>query len=224
MSRFTRPGYAAARQFYRDPAVAADYDFHRLGSRTRRARHAREWRTIVAALERTAGVRSLLDLPCGTGRFTGPLAERGYVVSGADISAEMIRRATAKPAPAGGVAGFVQADAEALPFCDASVDCVMSMRFMLHLDAPARVRVLRELARVSRRWLIVDYRHRYSLRYARWRLLSWLGVVDTPSPHVTRRQLEQELGAGGWAVREVLPVTRLFSDKWIVIGESRPVS
>jgi 2-polyprenyl-3-methyl-5-hydroxy-6-metoxy-1,4-benzoquinol methylase len=40
-----------------------------------------------------SGDRSLLDIGCGTGRFTIPLAERGMDVVGIDYSSEMIRLA-----------------------------------------------------------------------------------------------------------------------------------
>jgi SAM-dependent methyltransferase len=219
----SRPGragdYAFKKQFYRDGAVALDYDFHRFGTGRRARRNARKWRTILAALERTSRVETILDLPCGTGRFTGHLAERGYQVVGSDISIEMMRLARDKTAAAAGVRGYLQADAEALPFRADSVDCVLCIRFLFHVDPATRVRMLREMSRVSRRWLIVDYRHRYSGRYVLWRLRKALGLTKTELPRVSRKQMEQEFRDAGLAVAEVVPVVRFFSDKWIVVGE-----
>jgi SAM-dependent methyltransferase len=214
--------YSYKKQFYRSSDVAEDYDRHRFSTPRRQARNLRKWRTIVAALERTSGVSSILDLPCGTGRFTGDLADLGYRIIGSDISYEMMRVAKKKMGSREGITGFVQADAERLPLPDSSVDCVLSIRFMFHVDSATRVRILREMGRISRRWIIVDYRHRYSLRYARWKLKRILGLTRKPFDRVSRAQLEQELSDAGIAIRAVLPVTRIFSDKWIVVGE--PVS
>src|SRR5262249_51990165 len=45
-------------------------------------------------------VRSVLDLGCGTGGHSGPLAERGYEVTGVDRSPHMLERARVRTAAA----------------------------------------------------------------------------------------------------------------------------
>ncbi len=52
----------------------------------------------------------LLELGCGTGRLTVPLAARGHAVTGLDYSAAMLRLARVKAEAAGAKADFVQAD------------------------------------------------------------------------------------------------------------------
>jgi ubiquinone/menaquinone biosynthesis C-methylase UbiE len=222
VSRLDRSAdYRQAKEFYRDEAVARDYDFHRLGSRERRRRDAREWKTILRAMEHTEGVHTTLDVPCGTGRLTGRLAAQGYRVVGSDLSLEMMGVARSKTEPDGDATSFVQADAEALPFRDGALDCVISIRFLFHADPGSRLRILRELKRVSRRWLVLDYRHRYSVRFLVWRIRRALGLTNELLERVTRAGMEEELRDAGVAVRKVLPVARIFSDKWIVIGEKK---
>ena len=68
--------YAYKKDFYRDPAVAADYDQHRFTTPRRKRRNVRKWRAIQRALDEAGDVRSVLDLPCGTGRFTGVSLDR----------------------------------------------------------------------------------------------------------------------------------------------------
>jgi hypothetical protein len=46
-----------------------------------------------------------------------------------------------------------------------------------------------------------------------------LGLTKTELSRVSRDQLEQEFREAGWTIREVIPVARFFSDKWIVVGE-----
>jgi len=214
-----RDGYAYKREFYRDAGVAADYDRHRFTTPARLRRNARKWRAIELVLQATDGVRSILDVPCGTGRFTGALADRGLLVVGSDVSIEMMRIGAEKTSGHENVAGHVQADAEHLPLRAGAVDCVMSIRFLFHCDAATRVRILREMQRVSRRWLIVDYRHRYSYRWVKWRVLRALGLTRAPLERVTTAQLHAEFAGAGLTVRRIVAVNRVFSDKWVVLGE-----
>jgi ubiquinone/menaquinone biosynthesis C-methylase UbiE len=211
--------YEDARRFYQSAEVAADYDRHRLGSPGRRQRNRRKWAAIARALGRTQGVSEVLDLPCGTARFTGALADQGLRVVGADISIPMMRVAAEGTRGRSGVLGHVQADAEALPFRDGAFDCIVCIRFMMHVEAPVRARMLAEWSRVSRRWLIVDYRHRYSLRWLCWRVAQALGLTRRVLRRLTRSQVQRELAAAGFRLVAIEPVTRGFSDKWVVVGE-----
>ncbi|HEV2513867.1 MAG TPA: class I SAM-dependent methyltransferase [Devosia sp.] len=54
--------------------------------------------------------RRVLDLACGSGRFTVPLAESGALVVGGDLSETMLARARAATADRGVSADFVQLD------------------------------------------------------------------------------------------------------------------
>jgi ubiquinone/menaquinone biosynthesis C-methylase UbiE len=216
-----RADYREKKRFYQDPEVAGDYDFHRFGSTERVRRNARKWKAISRALARATGIRSVLDLPCGTGRFTGRLADAGYDVVGADISSAMMREARLRFESRRGIHGYVRADAEHLPLADGSVDCVMSIRFLHHIDPPTRVVILRELARVSRRWLVLDFRHKASYRYLISRLRARLGFPSRrPTPQVSKREMDAELAAAGVRAVAMFPVARFFSDKCIVLGET----
>src|SRR3954447_22417529 len=151
-SRPREDGYDYKREFYRSSQVAEDYDFHRFSTPERQKRNARKWAAIRAALREATGVRTILDLPCGTGRFTGALAREGFEVVGSDISLEMLHKAAAVEVgnKAGGetpIRGYVQANAEHLPLRNDSLDCVVSIRFMMHVDPVTRVRMLREFHR-----------------------------------------------------------------------------
>ena len=90
-------GYAYKKQFYQSSDVAADYDEHRFRTPKRQRRNARKWNAIQKALALTNGVKTIVDLPCGTGRFTGNLARAGYEVVGSDISVEMMQQAAKLP-------------------------------------------------------------------------------------------------------------------------------
>ena len=212
-------GYAYKKQFYQSSEVAADYDEHRFRTPKRIRRNLRKWNAIQKALALTSDVKTIVDLPCGTGRFTGDLARAGYQVVGSDISVEMMQQA-AKLLAHDNIRGYVRADAEAMPFPAKSVDCVMSIRFLFHVDPQTRRRMLREFGRVSRRWIIADYRHKYSFRYGVWKLTRALRLTKRPFERVSVKSMKSEFEDAGLRVIKIIAVRRWLSDKWVVLAES----
>jgi ubiquinone/menaquinone biosynthesis C-methylase UbiE len=98
----------------------------------------RQWLDALAAYLGGRVVSLIVDLGCGTGRFTEPLAEHFSArVIGIDPSQKMLGQARGKPRSDRVV--FEQASAESLPMTDNSVDFVfMSMAFH-HFVNPAAV-------------------------------------------------------------------------------------
>jgi glycine/sarcosine N-methyltransferase len=71
--------------------------------------------TFVAALtDRFPSSSSALDVACGTGLFSLPLAERGLTTVGADLSAEMLTRARGASKQAGLAIRWEQVEMQAL--------------------------------------------------------------------------------------------------------------
>jgi SAM-dependent methyltransferase len=89
------------------------------------------WRTVVPPEATKADVDFLwthlrlspgarvLDVPCGAGRLTLPLAERGCATTGVDVSQEFLDAARSAAAERGLTAAFLQADMRELPRDDA---------------------------------------------------------------------------------------------------------
>jgi SAM-dependent methyltransferase len=97
---------------------------------------------------RAAGVRTVLELGCGTGHDAARLAGEGYAVTAVDISGEAIGQAVAR---FGAVARFMVADmTRRLPFPGGSFDAVMS-NVAMHMfpDGVTRA-VFAEVGRVIR--------------------------------------------------------------------------
>ena len=119
----------------------------------------------------------LLDVPCGFGRHSIPLAEAGYRVTGVDRSAVLLdearRRTTGERRPE-----FVRADYRELPFADDSFDAAVNLFTSLgYLGDAEDTRVLAEIGRVLRPGgrLVVEIQHRdvmvRSFNEQDWRLL-----------------------------------------------------
>lgn len=97
---------------------------------------------------REAGVRTVLELGCGTGNDSARLAGEGYSVTAADVSEEAIGQARAR---FGSMVTFIVADVTRRhPFPDGSFDAVMS-NVALHMF-PDRVTraVFAEVGRLVR--------------------------------------------------------------------------
>jgi len=90
----------------------------------------------------------ILDMGCGTGRFTIPLAQVARKVTGLDVSAAMIAKAREKAEEAGLSIDFREADMENMPFLDNSFDTVICMLALMHIPIESRQRVFTEASRV----------------------------------------------------------------------------
>lgn len=141
----------------------------------RRERWRRRMREQLLALAGVQPGESVLDVCTGTGAVAFALAARGAVVTGIDLSLDMLAHAQRRAA---GNVTFLAGDASHLPFPDRAFDvCTLSMA--LHcMPAGIRVPVLREMARVSRRRIALMEPNTPASPAGRWlliRLGRWLG-------------------------------------------------
>ena len=102
-------------------------------------------RVFYEQLDIPAGCQ-LLDVACGSGQVALWGARDGVNVTGVDIAPNLIQRAQARAKAEGLNARFIEGDAEALPFEDASFDVVTSL--VGAMFAPRPEVVARELLRV----------------------------------------------------------------------------
>jgi len=88
----------------------------------------------------------LLDVGCGSGQLALMAAKDGLEVTGVDIASNLVQRARARAQAEGLQTRFEEADAEALPFVDASFDVVVSL--IGAMFAPKPDLVAKEMLRV----------------------------------------------------------------------------
>ncbi len=149
-------------EWYQEDDVAEAYEAKRF-SRGGRLIDRREKEAVLSALGPVEG-KDVLEIACGTGRFTVMLADRGANIVGLDISAPMLQQGRRK-AQSAGVADtveFMRGDAGRLPFEDDEFDVVFAMRFFHLADTPAAF--LREMRRVARDRVFFDTFNSYSTR------------------------------------------------------------
>ena len=118
--------------------TAGDYDrFSRLMEGS--AREFYERLTIAPGSQ-------LLDVGCGSGQLALMAAKDGIKVTGVDIAGNLVQRAQVRAQAEGLMAQFQEADAELLPFGDASFDVVVSL--IGAMFAPRPELVARELLQI----------------------------------------------------------------------------
>ncbi len=149
-------------EWYQADEIAEEYDDKRF-SRGGQLIDRREKAAVLDAITPLEG-KKILEIACGTGRFTTMLAARGSDVVGLDISTAMLQQGRAK-AQAAGVSDtldFIRGDAGRLPFPDDHFDTVVAMRFFHLANDPEAF--LTEMARVSRDQVVFDTFNRFSAR------------------------------------------------------------
>lgn len=182
--------------------------------------------TDLARLNRLPGgtaasmraIRTLLDgerrprvLDVGTGRADMPAAfvRAGWATTGLDRNPEVLR--VARTATGDGPSiDLVEADARALPFPEASFDVAHSSLLLHHLDGVDAIVMLRELARVARRGVVVNDLRRGLLPLA----ATWVTTIALGRSRVTHHdglvsarraytipELDALLAAAGLVVR-----------------------
>ncbi len=151
----------------------------------------REKEAVLSALGPIDEGHRVLEVACGTGRFTTMLADQGADIIGLDISREMLEQGRAKAADAGlsDTVEFVRGDASRLPFPDDHFDSVVAMRFFHLMEEP--LQFMRELRRVSRDQVFFDTFNGRSLRV----LYTWL--LPMGSRLYSERQVATMLGEAG---------------------------
>lgn len=203
---------------YRDPAVAQRYDERWEGAGGQR-RDERTRRAVERGLTRLGGLGTILDVPCGAGRFSAWLSQISTRYVGADVALPMLREARGKCA-----APLVAGDLTRLPFRDASFDTAICIRLM-HLvrERELRLEFLRELARVARRGVVVDYLHAESLKVWYARARASLGLRDHAPSAMSHDAIRAELDAAGLDLVgfESLRAVPYLSDKVVVVARPR---
>jgi ubiquinone/menaquinone biosynthesis C-methylase UbiE len=113
-----------------------------------------EWelRTLIRALPPLKGLR-VLDLACGVGRATVPLANEGAIVAALDNSAEMLEACRSNVGKANLLdqVTFQKGSADDLPFPDESFDVVICIGLLEHLPPLVRQSTLQQIVRVITR-------------------------------------------------------------------------
>lgn len=188
---------------------------HYAGSRWSATAHARRTdareRSLIAGwLARCAPLDCVLDLPCGAGRMRPLMEAAAPRALAADAVLPMLARH--------GGALRLQASAHALPLRNGAADLVLCARLLHHLEAAERSAVLRELARVSRRWAIVSHFDAASVQALRARLRR----IGDGRRAQRIAEFRAAARAAGWIERDRAWILRGWSEQTWALLEKEP--
>jgi SAM-dependent methyltransferase len=142
-----------------DPAHSKAYFRKHQHGFWRKLSNSRELHMARQALQSANNPASILDLPCGTGRFWETITASGATeLTAADGSAAMLEVArSSQPQELVSRFRLIQTSAFDIEVPDNSVDCIFCMRFIHHVGEPRdRLRLLKELHRVTRNTLCIS--------------------------------------------------------------------
>lgn len=165
---------------------------------------AREYRLLDRLLASQGRSEIILDLPSGGGRLSPKIAEHTDLLLEADIALGQVLYGQRKPALAAPQL-WMTASAFHIPLADNSVDGTVCPRLNHHLPTPEeRERLIEELLRVSRRFVIMTFFDHYSLK-------NWLRRIRAPfnkkPPKMTMTvDRVRELAEAGGARLEAYPM------------------
>ena len=192
---------------YDETEIATTYD----KARALAPETLRLWQDLLSAHIDRAAISLVIDLGCGTGRFSEVLAEHfGVHVIGIDPSEKMVDQARRKPAT--GNVDYRHGAAEALPLPDGCADLIFMSMVYHHFTDPTAV--ARECHRVLRRGGYAcirngtresDFPHRHFFPG-----LQALIASDLPS----RRDIQSVFAAGGFTPVVHQVVTQVTAADW----------
>ena len=204
------------RQLYQNKSYAAGYEKTRFQGIYGRFRNWNTKRIISKLIRLTGGKGIALDIPCGTGRLSHLILTNGYKWIGGDISLEMMAESRKRLDGLEDSFWNIRLDAEAMAFKDNSIDCIFSIRFIYHIPVEIRHRMLREMRRVTKKWLIIDYNYPNRFKKMARGIGSLFGERPTKR-RIPLQEISRELRENGLNIYKAVPASRLFSDNVLLL-------
>ena len=138
-----------------DERASKDMAEHEKGYWTKKG-YKQLLRVTLRIARKLKGVRTVLDVGCGTGRYCGELSAMGFDVTGVDYSEKLVELARQLFPKA----SFVVGNGYSLPFRDKGFDLVLSIGALQVVENHERF--IAELCRVAKKHVVMStlYSHR----------------------------------------------------------------
>ncbi len=167
------------------------------------------------------GNDKILDIPCGTGFIGKILCDTPALITASDISSEMLKRATSEY-KGDNFEGFVECDITKTPFNDKSFDCVILLAFMHRLPKEIRDETWKEINRISKKYVIVNYGFDSHLQRLKKCFLKGINANYIPAPSsLPMDDIITEINSFGFVIKKVYNVAYFFSGKVIFFLEKK---
>lgn len=190
-----------------------------------RATDRREKKCICKALQHISSGSSVLDLPCGNGRFLPLLKELGYNVTAADSSKYMVEKAQqynkSNKSDAKETSKFHICNVLQTNFKENSFDAVICNRLFHHFsDADIRQQALKELRRICKGPIIVSFFCNIAYDALTFTIKN---IVRRKTPNdripISPKTFNKDIQKAGLVAKKWLPMRPLISKQWYVVLE-----
>jgi len=176
-------------------------------------------RVMDAIGSRLKPASSILEIGIGTGRMAIPLAQRGFLITGIDISDKMLAHLRKKSAVLPKPIHAVRGNIHALPFVNRAFDAVLAVH-VLHLvdDIDACLREVHRVLRAGGKFFsggeqrlmrhvqqVLREEYDYGIEEDLVDMLAELGV-RLPDQDVVERRIEESARALGAQVERLAPI------------------
>lgn len=159
---------------------------------------------------------AFLDIPCGFGRFSPLFLKHKVKLTSADISHAMVSRTRENLRNIEGHKDYLVASVRELPFKESSLDATFTARLLHHnFTRDERINILKELRRISRRYVIVTM-YRYALFHKLTRRIRGLKRIIIM---LSDEEMENEIKKSGLSVVEKKILMPIFHSQVFLLLE-----
>ena len=176
-----------------------------------------ERRAIDRCLSHTSRVASVCDVPCGPGRLFEVWRDRGWRVTGMDLSEEMVEASRVRHQQL--ELGGEIIHHNAFEPSETVVDLVASIRFVYYFEKEKRIELIRSLAEISNRYLLLQYKT-VETRKGRKNANKPLNKNRAYAKyHCTNREIAEEIAEAGLTLLTIELISQ-SSDRVFVLAET----
>lgn len=194
---------------------ARNYEKKRFGRRRRTKRLDRFEKAFAQRVYDMVGSGAhIVDIPCGNGRFFSIFSQAGKLTM-ADYSINMLKAAEERFGTSENVQ-LLQADISSIGLSNNCADLCFCMRLFHHMKADeVRSTALKELARVSKKYVALSFYNKNSLRFY-WRKALGKKIRGN---YITFAHIVDLARQAGIKVVQRFPKTNLLEQQCLVIFE-----
>ncbi|OGL46237.1 MAG: hypothetical protein A2149_03600 [Candidatus Schekmanbacteria bacterium RBG_16_38_11] len=212
----------------------------------RRVKFLLIFRIIEKVLQLINTKDKICMIPCGEGWFFRTFFKKNYKILGGDIDSERVKISYQRARSIwtnGCRPPIMQCNLKNLPFRDNSLNCLITVRTIGHFPPEFRLACLNEMKRVTKKWLLVQFASKNTVKYffrrlrnspkldykIKPRLLkdhtgrseSYYRQFKAPTglKKVDKKELSEEVGKAGLRVVKIFPLFPLLSERWYVLLE-----
>jgi predicted TPR repeat methyltransferase len=174
-----------------------------------------ERRAISKCLNGFDDVYTVCDIPCGPGWLSPYWREKGYRVISADLSDPMVEAARKMHQRLNLEGRVIKCNAFTLKNTvkKGEPDLIASVRFLYYFKSTDRIGLLKTMAEVSRKYLLVQYK-----TVETWRGQKKSKMAYSGKEFCSHREIREELQAAGLDCIRIVPIAQ-SSDRVFVMAK-----